>query len=100
MLPDEIMGLLGLAQRAGKVIAGATAVANELRRPREILLIFAEDFSAATKEKLLASASRRPQVLQAGTMAEWGKYLGRRPVGVIAVSDKNFVAGILKKMKS
>jgi ribosomal protein L7Ae-like RNA K-turn-binding protein len=99
MLPDEIMGLLGLAQRAGKVIAGTTAVANELRRPREILLIFAEDFSASTREKLLASASRRPQVLQIGTMAEWGKYFGRQQVGVIAVSDKNFVAGILKKMK-
>jgi ribosomal protein L7Ae-like RNA K-turn-binding protein len=100
MLPNEMMGLLGLAQRAGKVIMGTTAVANELRRPREILLIFAEDFSASTKAKLLAAATIRPQVLQIGTMQEWGKYFGREQVGVIAVIDKNFVAGILKKMKS
>ena len=100
MLPNEIMGLLGLAQRAGKVIVGTTAVESELRRPREILLIFAEDFSAPTKAKLLAAAARPPQVLQIGAMAEWGKYFGRGQVGVIAVIDKNFVAGILQKMKS
>jgi ribosomal protein L7Ae-like RNA K-turn-binding protein len=100
MLPNEMMGLLGLAQRAGKLIMGTTAVANELRRPREILLIFAEDFSASTKAKLLATAAGRPQVLQIGTMAEWGKYFGRQQVGVIAVIDKNFIAGILKKMNS
>jgi len=100
MLPNEIMGLLGLAQRAGKVIIGTTAVESELRRSREILLIFAEDFSAATKEKLLAAAVKRPQVLQVGTMAEWGKYFGRQQVGVIAVADKNFAAGIWAKAQS
>lgn len=99
MLPHEIIGLLGLAQRAGKVIIGTTAVESELRRSREILLIFAEDFSTATKAKLLATATRQPQVLQVGTMAEWGKYFGRQQVGVIAVIDKNFVAGILKKVQ-
>lgn len=100
MLPNEIMGLLGLAQRAGKVVVGTTAVESELRRPRDMLLIFAEDFSAATKGRLLAAASQRPQVLQIGTMAEWGKYFGRAQLGVFAVVDKNFAAGILQKMKS
>ena len=99
MLPHEIIGLLGLAQRAGKVIIGTTAVESVLRRPREILLIFAEDFSAATKAKLLATATQPPQVLQVGTMAEWGKYFGRQQVGAIAVIDKNFIAGILKKVQ-
>lgn len=100
MLPNEIMGLLGLAQRAGKVVVGTTAVESALRRPREILLIFAEDFSAATKGKLLAAAVKPPQVLQTGTMAEWGKYFGRQQVGVIAVADKNFAAGIWAKARS
>lgn len=100
MLPNEILGLLGLAQRAGKVIVGTTAVENELRRPREILLIFAEDFSAATRGRLIAAAAQPPQVLQMGTMAEWGKYFGRQQVGVMAVADKNFAAGILAKVRS
>jgi ribosomal protein L7Ae-like RNA K-turn-binding protein len=101
MLPTEIIGLLGLAQRAGKIIIGATAVSREIRRAREaVLLVFAVDFSPATKERLLARAAARPRVLEIGTMAEWGKFFGREKVGVIAISDKNFAAGILQKLKS
>jgi ribosomal protein L7Ae-like RNA K-turn-binding protein len=100
MLPNEIIGLLGLAQRAGKVIIGATAVSREIRRPGETLLvIFANDFSPATKEKLLAQAAKHPHILEIGTMQEWGEYFGRQQVGVIAIVDRNFVAGILQKLK-
>jgi ribosomal protein L7Ae-like RNA K-turn-binding protein len=100
MLPHEILGLLGLAQRAGKVIIGSTAVAHEMRRPRQaMLVIFARDFSPATKKKLLAQAARPPHVFEIGSMHEWGEYFGRQQVGVIAVVDKNFTAGILEKLK-
>jgi len=100
MLPHEILGLLGLAQRAGKVIVGSTAVAREVRRSRTpLLVIFAVDFSPATKKKLLAQAARPPHIFEIATMQEWGGYFGRQRVGVIAVVDKNFTAGILEKLK-
>lgn len=99
MLPPEIIGLLGLAQRAGKIVIGTTAVEHEIRRARaSLLLIFARDFSPATKAKLLAPADSRTQVVEIGTMQEWGKLFGRQQVGVIAVVDKNFAAGILQKL--
>lgn len=99
MLPPEIIGLLGLAQRAGKIVIGTTAVTHEIRRGREdLLLIFAKDFSPATKEKMLFPAAGRAPVVEIGTMQEWGKHFGRQQVGVIAVVDKNFAAGILQKL--
>ncbi len=101
MLPHDLLGLLGLAHRAGKVILGATAVAREIGRSRRaLLLIVAVDFSPTTKERLLARAAIRPHVMEIGTMQEWGAFFGRQQVGVMAVSDKNFIAGILEKVKS
>jgi ribosomal protein L7Ae-like RNA K-turn-binding protein len=100
MLPHEILGLLGLAQRAGKVIVGSTAVAREMRRSRQaMLVIFARDFSPATKKRLLAQAARPPHVFEIGSMQEWGECFGRQQVGVIAVVDKNFTTGLLQKLK-
>jgi ribosomal protein L7Ae-like RNA K-turn-binding protein len=99
MLPPELTGLLGLAQRAGKVVIGSTAVAHEVRRPRQaLLLIFASDFSLSAREKVLAKATAAPKILEIGTMAEWGAFFGRQQVGVIAIVDKNFAAGILQKI--
>jgi ribosomal protein L7Ae-like RNA K-turn-binding protein len=101
MLPTEIIGLLGLAQRAGKIIIGSTAVSREIRRTSEaMLLFFAVDFSSATKERMLAHAATRPRIVEIGTMEEWGKFFGREKVGVMAIADRNFAAGILQKLKS
>jgi len=99
MIPPDMIGLLGLAQRAGKVIIGTSAVSREIRRPRQTLLIVAEDFSRSTKERLLAQAVIRPHLVEIGTMQEWGAFFGRQRVGVIAVVDKHFVAGLRQKLK-
>jgi ribosomal protein L7Ae-like RNA K-turn-binding protein len=100
MLPSELTGLLGLAQRAGKVVIGSTAVSHEVRRPRQaLLIIFASDFSPSAREKVLAkTTTAAPKILELGTMAEWGEFFGRQKVGVVAVVDKNFAAGILQKV--
>jgi 5-formyltetrahydrofolate cyclo-ligase len=100
MLPNELLGLVGLAQRAGKVVVGSTAVRNEIRRRKALLLIFAADFSSSARERLLARTENRPPVLEIGTMQEWGHFFGRQQVGVIAVTDRHFVAGIMQKVKS
>lgn len=100
MLPPELTGLLGLAQRAGKVVTGSTAVSHELRRARDpLLVLFAADFSPSAREKLLAKTARPPKILEIGTMADWGSFFGRQQVGVIAITDKHFAAGILQKLK-
>jgi ribosomal protein L7Ae-like RNA K-turn-binding protein len=99
MLPLELTGLLGLAQRAGKVVIGSTAVSHELRRSRAApLVLFAVDFSSSARARLLAKAATPPKILTIGTMAEWGAFFGRQQVGVIAIVDKNFATGILQKV--
>jgi 5-formyltetrahydrofolate cyclo-ligase len=88
-----------LARRSGKIAVGATAVRNEIRRQRALLLIFASDFSTSARERLLAGAASKPPVLETGTMQEWGDFFGRDRVGVVAVTDVHFVTGIMQKIK-
>ncbi len=53
MLPENILPLLGLARRAGKIVIGYDAVRRVVREHgREILLIFAEDVAAAARRRL------------------------------------------------
>ena len=101
MLLPEVLGLLGLAQRAGKIVIGATAVRHEIHRQRATLLIFATDFSPTTKTRFLAEAKYNPPAFEIGTMQEWGAFFSRSAktkIGVIAITDKNFAAGILQKL--
>lgn len=96
-----MLGLLGLARRAAKVVIGTTAVRHEIHRQRAMLLIFATDFSPATKTRLLAEANYNLPVFEIGTMQEWGAFFSRAAktrIGVIAITDKNFADGILQKL--
>ncbi|KAA0230378.1 hypothetical protein EDS67_05580 [candidate division KSB1 bacterium] len=97
MLPENILPLLGLARRAGKIVIGHDAVRRVVREHgREILLIFAEDVAAAARRRVLYGATDVRQ-LTAATKQEWGNYWGRPEVGVFAVTDKNFAQGIFDK---
>ena len=96
MLPNEIAPLIGLARRAGKLALGYQAVRKELRKKNVALLIFANDFSAAAKRRIVQGNENATHITT-GTMQEWGDFLGRTKVGILAVTDRNFANGILKK---
>ena len=46
------MSLLGLANRAGKIISGEELVIKEIRSGKAKLVFFSEDASANTKKKI------------------------------------------------
>lgn len=97
MLPDDILPLLGLAQRAGKIVIGFDAVRREINTHNAALVVFAAD-AVAAKTRVLHHAADIPQVTL-GTKAEWGKYWGRAEVGMFAVLDRNFAKGMLAKLQ-
>ena len=97
MISDEVKNFLGLALRARKLALGYEAVARELGRNRVKLLVLAEDFSAAAKRRLLFNRAGVSQITL-GTKQEWGEFWGRKEVGVFAITDANFAAGLLQKL--
>ena len=92
----KLLGLLGLAQRAGKLAVGATAVEGLIHRGRRPVVIVAEDAGSALLRRLQSQGPERCVLVRAASRHELGKALGRDQVAAVAVTDRGFVNGIVK----
>lgn len=90
----QLLGLLGLAQKAGQLAVGATAVANLIRRGRRPLVVVARDAGAAQRRRYLAWRPVHGFVAELVTRSDLATALGRRDLAVVAVGEAGFVAGI------
>lgn len=99
MIPDDALGLLGLAARARKVVVGTGAVRDGLKAERVMAVVVAEDRSARTAEKVerLAGARRVP-VVAGPPAAELGRRLGRATVQAVGFTDRAMARGFLAKL--
>ena len=95
---ERLTGLLGMARRAGRLIAGFDAVKESLTAGRAAAVLFAADLSPKTEKELRFAAGERPLLFPAGlTKDEIGHAIGsEKPVGVIATEDKGFAAAMKK----
>lgn len=86
-ITEKIKSLLFISLKAGKLAAGYSAVQDALEKGRVELLLYAEDLSTGTKEKItLPTKSIRNATLF--TRDDFGSILNRELVGVIAILDK------------
>ncbi|MCD4829712.1 MAG: ribosomal L7Ae/L30e/S12e/Gadd45 family protein [Candidatus Cloacimonetes bacterium] len=94
------MSLLSLARRAGVVEPGLDAALRACRRGVARLLVVTEDLgkSARSKTEQMGSECKLDVIQLDTSMAELGRALGLRDVGVVAVCDANFAKGIIKKL--
>lgn len=92
---SQVHNLLGLAQRAGKIVSGEESVENALRKGKVRMLILAEDASANTS-KLFNNLTKTVGVplFVHGTKLELGLAIGKSHRSAIAITDINFVRGI------
>jgi ribosomal protein L7Ae-like RNA K-turn-binding protein len=90
----RLLGLLGLAQRAGRLAVGATAVERMVHEGRRPLLVIASDTGEGGRARLQRLTPVRAVLADAVTRAELADALGRRELTVVAVSDPDFVKGI------
>ena len=98
---EKLMGLLGLARRAGKLAVGFSAVEKMVRHGQRPLVILASDAGASQKNKVLGWKRDDPKgprdvwtdVMDSERMA---RALGREKLVVLGVSEPGFVRGILK----
>ncbi len=92
----RLLGLLGLARRAGKLTLGTLATRQAIRSRKVCLLLMAQDLSesSATKASQLARAMKIP-VFRPCTKADLSGALGRENLGVVGVTDPNLAESIM-----
>ncbi len=106
LLPKAERGvytLLGLAQKAGRLAAGADAATLAAARGEARLLLLAADLSERTRQRLLLNWQELPGAKNApiwsfGAKEALGQAAGRRPCGVWAFTDTNFASGLAAKL--
>lgn len=87
----RVLELLGLAARAGRLVAGTEAVRQAVRQGEVIWVLLAADASPTQQAKLLpllhARGTRHNRML---ARAELGAAVGRGPLSAVGLTDANF----------
>jgi predicted RNA-binding protein YlxR (DUF448 family)/ribosomal protein L30E len=97
-LHARIIGLIGLANKAGMIISGGSMVIDAVRgRTKPGLIVIAADVSEAIGEKISHAATLYgvPQ-RSAVTKNDFGDILGKAPRSAIAVASGGFVVQLVK----
>lgn len=101
LMRSRILGYLGLANRAGKIISGSSLVCDALRgknKPELILVAVDASVNIADKVILLASVHsvRAERML---TKEDFGAILGKSSRSAIAVRHSGFVARLVSEIE-
>jgi ribosomal protein L7Ae-like RNA K-turn-binding protein len=93
LLADRVTGLLGLANKAGKITSGGSMVSDALRsKHKPGLVLLASNVSAAIGEKILLLASVQHVPLHTAlTKEDFGSILGKAPRSAISIAAGGFV---------
>jgi len=92
----KMLGLLGLARRAGRLAIGFSAVEMEVRGTRKVLVIAASDMGASQKSKVNRFENLAGLIDDALTSEQMAEAFGRNKLAIIGLSDSGFVKGIKK----
>ena len=86
---DRVLGLLGMAARAGAVISGTDRVREAARGEGVRLVLLARDASANSREKLVPLLTARgiSHVIRYDRN-ELGAAIGRGPLSAVGVMDR------------
>jgi ribosomal protein L7Ae-like RNA K-turn-binding protein len=93
---DKLLGLLGLALRAGRLGMGYSAAEKMVHKGENPLVIVAADMGDSQKAKVSHWEPIRGLVDGIVTAEDLARALGREKLSVVAVSDSGFVKGIRK----
>jgi predicted RNA-binding protein YlxR (DUF448 family) len=86
-ISEKIRSLLRITLKAGKLAAGYSAVQDALEKGRVALLLYAQDLSAGTREKIVVEGQESVRQATLLTREDFGSILNRELVGVIAILD-------------
>ena len=93
-----MLGLIGLAMKAGKVCFGADSVEENIEKRKVKLLIISKDSSERTKNKFVNICEKyNVPVIVDGDIDTLSKTIGKSNKVVIGIKDVNFAESIQKK---
>ncbi len=96
----KLYSLLGLCQRAGKLVSGEVGCEMAVRNKTAVIILLAEDASVNTRKKFLnAGAFYEVPVVAVGTKEELGSAIGKEARAVIAVTEAGFGKKILELLE-
>lgn len=93
----KLLGMLGLAAKAGKITFGADSCKEAIAKNRVKLILLAQDASERTKTKFtdLANINNIP-VYNIANIEELSKAIGKKNKAVVGIIDLNFSKAIEK----
>lgn len=98
-LPN-VLSLLGISQKAGKLISGQDNVERAINFKRIYLIIVSEDSSENTKKKFLNLAnSKKIPVVVWGNAQDLGHSIGKEERKVLSLTDKSLADEIYRRIK-
>ncbi len=92
----RLLGLLGLAQRAGRLAVGISAVESMVRRGPRPLVVIARGAGESQLRKVRKLQPVLAVLENEVDREELARCLGRRELSVVAVNDSGFVKGLRK----
>lgn len=98
-LENRVKGMIGLAKKAGKIVAGAEQCEKEIRAKKSELIIIANDITD-TGLKAITDVCTHYSIkyIRCFTKSELGNAVGASGErSVLSVNDKGFAGAILKK---
>lgn len=96
---DKILGLIGLAKRAGKVLGGEFAVSAAVKDKSAKLVIIATDASDNTKKSMKNSCEYyKVKYIEFSDADSLGRYTGSNLRALIAITDSGFAKAIEEKI--
>ena len=94
-MTSDALGLIGLAQRAGRCVSGAELCEKAIREGGARLLLIDSEASEATAERFRSLAGTMG--IRTLTIPGVGRAIGREDRRVCAVMDKGFADAIYDK---
>lgn len=91
MTDSKVLRMLGLAQKAGKVVTGAFLCEKAVKQKKAFLILIADDAAASTKELFLKFDL---PILTVESKAVLGKSTGKDERSVAVVCDRQFAKAI------
>lgn len=96
MNQQKLMSILGLAQKAGKVVSGDFAVQGAIKSGKAKLLIIAADASESTKKEYqYLAASRNIESYCFLSKEQLGGAIGKALRAAVVITDEGFTKPII-----
>ncbi len=102
-MENKVLGLLGIARRAGHTLIGFDAVKTAIHDGKAQLVLLATDCAEKTAKEVHFAAQHRccPIRVLAADKAALSHALGlQKPVAVAAVDESGFAAAMLKHLST